>query len=697
MRVLIVDNHDSFTFNLFQLIAKVTGVDPIVIENGYSEWRQLLGRSRFDAVVISPGPGVPSKREDFGICLDVILECELPLLGVCLGHQGLGHAHGATVRPAAVPMHGRLSKVTHDQNGLFEGVPQGFDAVRYHSLCLDPGSLPAALKATAWADDGTIMGVQHVSRPQFGVQFHPEAICTQWGERLIGNFLSHCTPDRQLAATSSATSRQTTHRSGAECERTTTRHLVWRRVGWSEPQDAFDALFSRSEYAFWLDSAQIVAGYSRFTMMGDASGPGSAVLLYTAHDRLLRIGTCDGWQERCIESLWTCLREWMARKFVHGDASLPFDFQCGLVGCFGYELRHEVGSPSPQPSGVPDAAVIDPDKYLVFDHVDRCVYLVAKSDVDAAWFDDVEAALRAPRRRPPTCARGEAVIASLADGPKQYCRKVREVQRELCAGETYEVMLSSEFTTRRDICPYGAYVALRTLNPAPYAAFLKLAGFAVLSSSPERFVKVSAGRAICAKPIKGTAPRGHDELSDRRMIEWLPSDEKSRSENMMIVDLLRNDIGRVAETGSVDVPKLMDVESYRTVHQLVSTVTGTLKEDQDIFDCIIATFPGGSMTGAPKKRTMTIIDRIEKRPRGPYAGAIGFLSHGDRMDLNIVIRTIVMLNSTIRLAAGGGIVTLSNPEDEFEEMLLKARAPLAALAMAATNDPSKWKIAYQTD
>ncbi|MCY4187875.1 MAG: aminodeoxychorismate/anthranilate synthase component II, partial [Bryobacterales bacterium] len=189
MNTLLIDNKDSFTFNLSQLIAKVTASPPVVIDNAAPHWRSVAEEIGAEAIVISPGPGTPARSADFGICGEVILESRLPLLGVCLGHQGLGLAYGARVVPAAMPMHGRISRVSHDGSELFRGIPACFDAVRYHSLCIASDSLPPCLTATAWTSDGVVMAVQHKSRPQFGVQFHPESAGGDFGEQLIRNFL----------------------------------------------------------------------------------------------------------------------------------------------------------------------------------------------------------------------------------------------------------------------------------------------------------------------------------------------------------------------------------------------------------------------------------------------------------------------------------------------------------------------------
>ncbi|MCT2974906.1 anthranilate synthase component I family protein [Propionibacterium freudenreichii] len=271
-----------------------------------------------------------------------------------------------------------------------------------------------------------------------------------------------------------------------------------------------------------------------------------------------------------------------------------------------------------------------------------------------------------------------------------YEERVRRAQDFLRAGDSYEVCLTDTFEG-----PYPAgidaldlYGVLRRINPAPYAAYLRFDTFGdhleVLSASPEQFLKVRDDGLVSSKPIKGTAPRSADPAEDQRLAAELATDPKSRAENLMIADLLRNDLGRVCVTGSIRVPALMQVESYATVHQLVTTVQGMLRDDVDLVGLLRATFPGGSMTGAPKQRTLQIIDALEPGPRGIYSGALGYLGYGRRAELSIVIRTIVRNHDRLSIGAGGAIVLDSQAPAEFDEKELKAAALLSALRRAGT-------------
>ena len=252
---------------------------------------------------------------------------------------------------------------------------------------------------------------------------------------------------------------------------------------------------------------------------------------------------------------------------------------------------------------------------------------------------------------------------------------------------------------RRRPEPFDLYRLLRRRNPAPFAAYLKLGELTVLSSSPERFLSVDRDRRVQARPIKGTAPRSNDPARDAELREELRSDEKTFAEHLMIVDLLRNDLGRVCEVDSVRVPQFMVVEPYTTVHQMISTITGVLDRERTPLECVRACFPGGSMTGAPKLRTMSIIDDIEREARGVYSGAIGYFGLDGSVDLSIVIRTIVMRPGATTIGAGGAIVMQSDPEEEFDEILLKARAPMSAIAQAVTGEDTAdtWTIQLQPD
>ena len=278
----------------------------------------------------------------------------------------------------------------------------------------------------------------------------------------------------------------------------------------------------------------------------------------------------------------------------------------------------------------------------------------------------------------------------LARSHAQYLEDIATSIAHLREGESYEICLTNELTAPAAADPLSLYMELRRVNPAPFASFLRCGDRAVLSSSPERFLRVDRDGVAEARPIKGTARRDPDPAADARLAAHLREDEKTRAENLMIVDLLRNDLGAVCAVGSVEVPALMEVESYETVHQLVSTVRGRLRDGASGLDCVRACFPPGSMTGAPKLRTVEILERLEGRARGVYSGAIGYFGAAGACDLSVAIRTIVLAGAggepdppagpaTATIGAGGAIVLGSDPEAEYGEMLLKAAAPLRAI------------------
>jgi aminodeoxychorismate synthase component I len=267
-----------------------------------------------------------------------------------------------------------------------------------------------------------------------------------------------------------------------------------------------------------------------------------------------------------------------------------------------------------------------------------------------------------------------------------YEKTVERILEEIVAGNVYQACLTQRLDVRHQGSALALYRRLRELSPAPFAACLELPGASVVSSSPERFLRVGEDRTVESRPIKGTRPRGDTPAADQRLRAELARSEKDRAENLMIVDLVRNDLGRVCDIGSVHVPELMAIESYATLFQMVSTIRGRLRTDRDALDAVSASFPPGSMTGAPKIAAMKLLSQLEPCRRGYYAGALGYLDVRGGLDLSVVIRTILLRDGQAHVHAGGGIVADSDPAAEYAESLDKARVLLAALSVADGTD-----------
>ncbi|MDQ3761159.1 MAG: aminodeoxychorismate synthase component I [Actinomycetota bacterium] len=684
IRSLLIDNYDSYTYNLFQLMAQVYGVEPVVVHNDNPRCVELADELR--CVVISPGPGNPHDPHDFGMCAEVLQQTQVPLLGVCLGHQGIGANAGADVARAPQARHGYVSKVRHTSDELFRGIPQGFSAVRYHSLCLSE-PLPPELEPIAWSEDSVLMALRHRRLPFWGVQFHPESILTEYGSRLLWNFGQIVASHQKRSGVAASKRLYTAHTREIQAQ--------------ADSAAVYSALFGRSRHTAWLDSVRTDLGLARFSYLVEASAQLGEVLTYRLAEGKVFIEEVDG-AVHCIPgSIFEVLDKEISRRVIN-TPQLPFDLVGGFVGYFGYELKAECGASARHTSDLPDAVWIFADRLAVVDHINDTIHLVALSGTSSQsekaalrWLDSAEAIVRKiagccaawaefdqPESPNPGALRASAETALVRDR-EQYLADILHCKEKLLAGETYEVCVTNTLLFPRTVDPLRFYAQLRRRNPAPYSAYLSAGGVQIACSSPERFLRIDRSRVVESKPIKGTLPRGliHDE--DDRLRRSLASDPKTRAENLMIVDLLRNDLGRVCEPGSVHVPTLMQVESYATVHQLVSTVRGRLRHDVSAVDCVRACFPGGSMTGAPKLRTMEIIDEIETRARGPYSGTIGFLSCDGTADLNIAIRTAVFTEKDLIIGAGGAIVLDSDPAAEYEEMLLKAMAPMLGLPSAS--------------
>ncbi len=700
MRTLLIDNFDSFTYNLFAFSSEVNDEEPVVITND-TPWASV-DADAFDNVVISPGPGRPDYARDFGISARALTDGGLPVLGVCLGHQGLCHLFGSPVTRAPEPRHGRISTVHHDGRGLFAGLPSPFHAVRYHSLAID--EVPPMLEPQAWSDDGVLMAVRHRELPLWGVQFHPESIYTEYGRELLANFASLTAvrgpgrrrpraPTPPPTANPAATS---ANPAPAASEPRPRYRVRWRREDHvPNPQDVYARLFADGPNSFWLDRSAAGEPESRVSVMGDCSGPHAEYVTYRVPEMTVRVEHSDGFVDAVRSTLFDYLDTQLRARSVAAP-DLPFEFCLGYVGYLGYELKADTGGQLAHASEQPDAAMVFADRAVVIDHECACGYIIALDPIDAddpdntRWLQETASTIREMAGHHPVPASVAPPLVSTPDETpvvfrhdrQAYLGLIESCLAEIRSGESYEVCLTNAATVRGRLDPVAGYSCLRRISPMPYNALLQFSGMSVLSASPERFLKVRADRTVESKPIKGTRPRSADPDQDRRLRRELQASEKDRAENLMIVDLVRNDLSRVCEPDSVHVPSLFDVETYAPVHQLVSTVRGRLREGRSTIDCVRAAFPGGSMTGAPKIRTMEIIDKLEAGPRGVYSGAIGYLSLSGTADLSIVIRTMVATDSAVTFGVGGAIVALSDPEEEFEETMVKALTMRRCLSVA---------------
>ncbi|MFO1056903.1 MAG: aminodeoxychorismate synthase, component I [Dongiaceae bacterium] len=456
-----------------------------------------------------------------------------------------------------------------------------------------------------------------------------------------------------------------------------------REIAYDDPLRLF-APFAGEPYAMLLDSA--------------APGLGQGRHSFVCLDPFQVLESKDG-AIACAGRRWSgdpfaALAAELARFPQPGLPGLP-PLQGGAVGFFGYELaRHLERLPAAalDDGGLPDLALGFYDCVVAFDHRARRAWIVSTGHpAPAGPARRARAAARlgalaerlaaAPAALPEPAAPGAAPAIASNFTAAGYRAAVQRVIDYILAGDIFQANLSQRFLAPLPdgVSEWDLYCRLRRRNPAAFAAFLRLPGAAIASASPERFLRL-AGDAVETWPIKGTRPRGRDAAEDRALAAALEGSEKDRAENVMIVDLLRNDLSRVCRDGSIAVPSLCRLETLPTVFHLVSTVTGRLRPGMGAVDLLAACFPGGSITGAPKIRAMEIIAELEPTRRGPYCGAIGWLGFDGAMDSSIIIRTFAIRDRVVRFQAGGGIVADSRPDEEYEETLAKARALIEALS-----------------
>lgn len=431
------------------------------------------------------------------------------------------------------------------------------------------------------------------------------------------------------------------------------------------------ASLAHQPWAQWLDSSWPASRAGRYDII--TALPRATLV---TRGRETRTEFAAGGFESSRENPLELLRRQLGPR--RAGAAAPF--VGGALGYFAYDLGrrlHRLPALAEDSEGLPEMAVGIYDGALVIDHHEhRCRLWSSDDAAGRAWAERFLAALR---RAPPDMDFAVTGETKCGLDREAYRRAFAQVRNYIHAGDCYQVNLALRFVAPCRGHPWPLYLALRAHNPAPFSAWLNFPFGQVLSSSPERFLALRDG-LVETRPIKGTRPRSNDPGEDARRMAELSGSAKDRAENLMIVDLLRNDLGQVCAPGSVTVPSLFALESYATVHHLVSTVQGRLADGRSALDQLAAAFPGGSITGAPKLRAMQIIEELEAERRGVYCGAIGYLGWDGDMDTNIAIRTLTRTGRQVRFWAGGGLVADSRADDEYQECLDKARAIREVLA-----------------
>jgi para-aminobenzoate synthetase component 1 len=479
---------------------------------------------------------------------------------------------------------------------------------------------------------------------------------------------------------------------------------------WYDPADAFDRLYAGARHVFWLDAgpgAETGASYlgaaSERSRMVSASLRAGTVTVTVPEDPRVPAATVK-----------SDVLDFLRAELTDTDAAVRAEhstepgvgpgggFQLGWVGWLGYEIGARLLGTAAHPSRYPDAALLEADRMLAFDHAARTVTLLARerpgeTDEVDRWVASVVHRLAqgggGPTGRTPVDEVGgrsrsaprsavRPAEATWRHDESSYRVLIERCQDAIRRGDAYQLCLTNEIRVDAAPDPVETYHALRNSSPSHHGGLLRFGDTALLSASPEQFLTIAPGGAITTKPIKGTRPRDGDAARDSLHRAELVASEKERAENLMIVDLMRNDLGRIAELGSVAVSDLLAVESYAQVHQLVSTVEAKLRPGVSAVDAVAACFPAGSMTGAPKISAMGILDGLEAGPRGIYSGVFGYFGLDGAADLAMVIRSIVLDPGGASIGTGGGITALSETGDEVEETRIKAAALLAVLGVS---------------
>ncbi len=654
--ILVVDNHGFTTNILTHQLGAVHIVSAAELV--------ALNLTDYTHVVVTHGTDLVDLTE-------LTSAPQLPVLAIGSGYQHLAAAYGHHRVAPAQPVYGESVTHRHSAAGIMTKLDDPVELISYHAWRLVDMN-PAVFRIHA-VDDADAALIYHVQGTNhWGIHCDPAALQSSAGTMILQNFLA-------LAPISTSWS---PHRTTPMPARRRLRGYTRIIPGQLNTEATFRQLQIDASAAFWLDSAAAHLGQGDTTIMGTNSGPLAETVRWEVATNRLDIES--GGQHT---STTGDVLEYLQAHAWQPEQPLDLSgFTGGWVGYLGYEAKQATVADhtNTHQATTPDAYWIKPQAFVRYNHRAQTTTLVAYDD--DALLDTLEAAL--------VFGGGPSLADTKTHRPVQgawrcttaeYQRRIATIQAMLNAGDAAGICLTDTF----QLDDYAGdtlalYGRLRIKNPAPYAGYLRFHTFGdqleVLSASPEKFLQVDRAGLVESKPIKGTVARSKDPTLDANIAQRMAADPKIQSENLMITDLLRDDLAKVTEPGTVQVPKLMAVETFATVHQLVTTVTGKLLPNTPVTDALRAVFPGGSMTGAPKRSSLQTLEQLEIGPRGIYSGTMGWLGDDNTAELNVIIRSIIIDAGQLTIGAGGAVVVGSDPVEEELEKHLKAQALMDSIA-----------------
>ncbi|KAK7058403.1 para-aminobenzoate synthase, (PABA) [Paramarasmius palmivorus] len=728
-RILFIDSYDSFTFNLASLCRRaIPDCTIYIIKNDQIPFDILVPLLKsFSAVIIGPGPGSPDISRDVGVIADLWKlsdEDILPIFGVCLGHQSLAIEHGAKLKRLNVVKHGQVSSIEHSGTGLFANVDT-VNAVRYHSLHVE--LMEGDIEPLAWADDGAenglvLMAAKHKHKPFWSVQYHPESVLTdggglsvlrnfwdlscQWSRKqrrqtiplhpssrtILGPSWPHFRPSSALS-------------SPISCKHLVETSIVTSHLSVPNICEALGVQDERTPFVL-LDS---VVRPGRFSIIGSLL-PDSLQILYSVGESVvtLKRGEKETTESLDGRDIWAWLGSFMQRKVEYaGHLAIPF--WGGLIGMLSYELGVSSLAVPLRPNRRIDNKHFDVnlvyvERSVVVDNQSGKIYVQSLLPGDQDWISQTAKMLSTAEVQHPVddlpVQGTQLPIVTLPDRSR-YISRIEDAKASLFSGDSYELCLTANTRIQvpRGVPSWQRYKALRRSNPAPHSAYLRLHPSTFLSSSPERFLSYSRppGSRCQLRPIKGTI-RKAPGITRAYAEQALRGSCKEVAENLMIVDLIRHDLHGVVGL-DVEVKQFCAVEEYETVWQMVSVIEGELPShaNSDLdgklgLEVLKRSLPPGSMTGAPKKRSVEILQALEGEDRSLYSGVFGYWCVGGGGDWSVAIRSCFRYedgpstgtytgSEEWTIGAGGAITALSEPEAEWDEMVTKLQSALGAFGM----------------